>query len=426
MALHAWRQADGTLSYSGVWHKTASGTSGTASFQNGLSEADVPGAVAQQSGSLIDLDLAAAAPPPSAKERNASALRAAEAALKAKPDDLNARLGRATAYFQLGDNQKVIDDLNAVIEKAPQVIVAYQYRAIAHARLGHKDQARADLERFQKGSSSESQKLYLAAIVAAELDEGTVQAFEKLDAALQKQPQDSGLYYDAACAYALASQAIARKDQARSTPLSERALGLLRTAIQNGYTDYKHIQEDADLDPIRELPVFAEIMKAGHLDRSYAAVWMGDFRFEASLLLGLDPTVHRQRCRELVKQGYRVAALSVARTSAESSPITASVWHRPVIAEETKDRLAERQARAAVALLKLGKAEGVFPLLAHSADPRLRSFIVNWLSPLGADPKLLAAELDRLDSPATPPRADPPPERWTPSSSIPRPRYVGP
>ena len=66
-----------------------------------------------------------------------------------------------------------------------------------------------------------------------------------------------------------------------------------------------------------------------------------------------------------------------------------------MIAEVTKDRLAERQARAAVALLKLGKAEDVFPLLAHSADPRLRSFIVNWLNPLGADPHRISAELDR-------------------------------
>ena len=64
-------------------------------------------------------------------------------------------LGRL-AYFQLGENQKAIDDLNAVIEKAPQTAVAYQYRAIAHARLGHKDQARADLAQFQKGDSTES------------------------------------------------------------------------------------------------------------------------------------------------------------------------------------------------------------------------------------------------------------------------------
>ena len=58
-----------------------------------------------------------------------------------------------------------------------------------------------------------------------------------------------------------------------------------------------------------------------------------------------------------------------------------------MVTEEIKDRLAERQARAAVALLRMGKTDEVMPLLRHSADPRLRSFIVNWLNPLGADPK---------------------------------------
>jgi formylglycine-generating enzyme required for sulfatase activity len=70
--------------------------------------------------------------------------------------------------------------------------------------------------------------------------------------------------------------------------------------------------------------------------------------------------------------------------------------------EMVKDRLAERQARAAIALLRMGKADDVFRLLRHSPDPRLRSFIVNWLSPLGADPKILAAELDRIDPNAKP------------------------
>ena len=66
--------------------------------------------------------------------------------------------------------------------------------------------------------------------------------------------------------------------------------------------------------------------------------------------------------------------------------------------ERAKDERAERQARAAVALVRLGHADEVWPLLKHSADPRLRSFIVNWLSPLGADPHAIAAELTRLDS----------------------------
>jgi len=214
------------------------------------------------------------------------------------------------------------------------------------------------------------------------------------------------LHYDAACAYALASQPLAKKDPAKGRDRAERAIRLLQTAIQNGYSDYNHMQEDTDLDLIRDLPAFIDIMKAGRLDRSYAAVWAGDFRFEASPLLGLDPTTHLQRCRELVAQGYRMVTLSVARTSPEAPPITASVWHRPVITEETRDRLAERQARAAVALLRMGKAGEIMPLLRHSADPRLRSFIVNWLSPLGADPKILAAELERLPATAQPTPAE--------------------
>ena len=74
----------------------------------------------------------------------------------------------------------------------------------------------------------------------------------------------------------------------------------------------------------------------------------------------------------------------------------------PEATEVEKDGLAKRQARAAVALIRMDKAEEVWSLLRHSADPRLRSFIVNWLSPLGADPKLIVAELDRIDPNAKP------------------------
>jgi formylglycine-generating enzyme required for sulfatase activity len=88
--------------------------------------------------------------------------------------------------------------------------------------------------------------------------------------------------------------------------------------------------------------------------------------------------------------------------------------------EEAKDRLATRQARAAIALVRLGRAEAVWTLLRHGADPRLRSFIVNWLDPLGADPRILAAELAHLDSVrrGSPDPADRPPEGL--QSSIPR------
>jgi eukaryotic-like serine/threonine-protein kinase len=232
--------------------------------------------------------------------------------------------------------------------------------------------------------------------VAVELGEETDPALEAIESALKIQPQDSVLHYDAACAYAQASQALLGRDRASSQAFRERAVHLLQRAIEEGYADHKEIAENADLDPIRELPAFAGIMKPGHFERSYAAVWTGEFRFEANPLVGLDPTAALERAQKLASQGYRMVALSVARTSPHGPPMTASVWHRPVIAEETRDRLAARQARAAVTLIRMGQARQIMPLLRHSADPRLRSFIVNWLHPLGADPKLIAAELDRL------------------------------
>jgi serine/threonine protein kinase/formylglycine-generating enzyme required for sulfatase activity len=406
VTLHAWRQADDTLCYSGVWGKAATGTADAASSQIGQSEAALPGKFARSSGSLLDLDVTAAPPPMSTKRRAAAALQTAAAALKADPDDTSARLTRASARLDLGDSQKAIDDLDAVIKKSPQETQARVYRAIAHSRLGHKDLAKADLERYQEGNVTEGQKHYLAVVVAAEMGEGTDKAFAALEAALKEQPLDSASQYNAARAYSLASQVLAGKDQAKGRELAERAIRLLRTAIENGYADYKDMQEDTDLDPLREIPVFAEIMKAGYPDRSYTAVWAGDVRFEASPLLGLDSAAHLQRCRELASQGYRMVSLAVARTSPEGSPVTASVWHRPVITEKTKDQLAERQARAAIALLRMGKAAEVIPLLRHSADPRLRSFIVNWLSPLGADLKTIADELDRLPPTAKPTPAE--------------------
>jgi formylglycine-generating enzyme required for sulfatase activity len=94
--------------------------------------------------------------------------------------------------------------------------------------------------------------------------------------------------------------------------------------------------------------------------------------------------------------------------------------------EPAKDARAERQARAAVALIRLGHAEEVWPLLQHSADPRLRSFLVNWLNPLGVDPQAVATELARLDpSPRPAERGEGARRAGEGSESLPRPAERG-
>jgi eukaryotic-like serine/threonine-protein kinase len=50
-----------------------------------------------------------------------------------------------------------------------------------------------------------------------------------------------------------------------------------------------------------------------------------------------------------------------------------------------REKLAKRQANAAVALLKMNHPETVWPLLKHSPDPRARSYLIHRFAPLGVD-----------------------------------------
>ena len=55
-----------------------------------------------------------------------------------------------------------------------------------------------------------------------------------------------------------------------------RCLQLLKEAVKNDDADFGKLDEDAAIDPIRDDPAFAEIMKAGHPDRRYSAAWRSD------------------------------------------------------------------------------------------------------------------------------------------------------
>jgi eukaryotic-like serine/threonine-protein kinase len=58
---------------------------------------------------------------------------------------------------------------------------------------------------------------------------------------------------------------------------------------------------------------------------------------------------------------------------------------------------ARRKANAAVALVRLGRAEAAWPLLAWSSDPTVRSYITTRMDALGVDPRLIVAKLSRPD-----------------------------
>jgi formylglycine-generating enzyme required for sulfatase activity len=62
--------------------------------------------------------------------------------------------------------------------------------------------------------------------------------------------------------------------------------------------------------------------------------------------------------------------------------------------DDKRERLAKRQANAAVALLRMNQPTNVWPLLKHGPDPRVRSYLIHRLSSLGANAGAIVKQLD--------------------------------
>lgn len=377
---------DGKTHTSGIWAKAPGnatpfiGVESNYSGENHLGELQV------------DVQISKAGPAESTKQRFTQQLKAAEKALQANTDDFKARMGRAEAYLQLGEDKKALEDLSWLISKVPKIAPAFQHRAIVQARLGKLKEAKEDLAKFKELTTDPSQKAYVDAVVSAHLGEDA-EGMKRLEAVLAASAKQSGLLYNAACACSLVSRIVAEKNKSKAKSYADRAVALLKDDVAAGHTDYLHMQTDPDLDPLRQHPGFLDILKAGRLDRHYTAIWQSGTRFASTEVHGLDPSEHLTRCRALMAQGYRPASFSVAEMET-GQQVAASVWHRPVLPEDDKEMLAKRQANAAVALLKMGKPESVWPLLKHSPDPRVRSWIIHKLSLMGADPGAIVKRLE--------------------------------
>jgi serine/threonine protein kinase/formylglycine-generating enzyme required for sulfatase activity len=145
---------------------------------------------------------------------------------------------------------------------------------------------------------------------------------------------------------------------------------------------------------LADVQVDAAVGIAHSGEHRYAALWHPLPGSTSKELHGLAPNEHLTRAKELLGQGYRPVAWSAVQSDATKPLVTASVWHRPIVADEDKEKLAKRKANAAVALLKLGQPETVWPLLKHQPDPRVRSYLIHRLSSSGADPNVLLRRLD--------------------------------
>jgi hypothetical protein len=241
-----------------------------------------------------------------------------------------------------------------------------------------------------------------------------------LDAATTSDAQNADALYDAACAAALASEASVASNADRAKTYLDRAMTLLDQAVAHGYQNAQHLRTDVDLAALHDDSRFLALADRLEGPSRYASVWRADVEFESRLLAPERVELQRAESHALAAAGYRpvaiaafevgahhVAGLARVRDVSDDGPprilansataanasTVASVWHRPLVPDVAKEELAQRQATAAAALVRMGAAERVWPLLTHQPDPRLRSYLLDRLTTYGADPATVLAQL---------------------------------
>lgn len=387
--LQGFRGLGGNQLYCGV--KSKSGGDGSWSWNQTVAELD---------GKLYpdkihwDIDPSRAAAPETTKQRNENALADAEAKLMEDSGDLSVRFARGKASFYLGQNEHALADMGHLVQHAPGFATSFLYRSILYSRLGDADAARADLQHFAERDASEAVNAYLDVIVSAYLGD-EAEAVKNLELLIEENPDKDGTLYDSACAYSVASAVYEEQDVTKAKLYADRAVGLLARAIEAGYSDYSHIQEDPDLDPLRDHDGYLELMRSGNLGLRYTAVWKESTRFESKESHGLSPEKHLEQCREFQDRGYRMVSVSAA--SIDGGIVTASVWHRPEVSREARERLARRQANAATALARLSHHDKLLPALRVTDDPESLTQFVHRCRAEGITPVQLLACLALAD-----------------------------
>jgi eukaryotic-like serine/threonine-protein kinase len=142
------------------------------------------------------------------------------------------------------------------------------------------------------------------------------------------------------------------------------------------------------LRPVREklLPALSKVYrdaKRRDVERSLATDILADYAadqpaFLADLLMDADDKQFAAIYAKFKDQGDQGLPILIGEIDQKLPPELPS-------SDERRETLAKRQANAAVALLRMDRPEKVWPLLKHSPDPRLRSYLIHRLSPLGAD-----------------------------------------
>lgn len=169
---------------------------------------------------------------------------------------------RGWCYELSGNDEEAMKNYNEGLEIDRSYPYLFLMRGELRLKQGNQDGAKEDFEMVVKLDTSvtDGSCRHYALHFLGKDDE----AKEWMDKLIAEDPDDSGNYYDMACLYS------------RMGKLDE-AVDALRTAFEKGYRRFPHIENDDDLDPIRSLPSFIELMEEYRLKHeNFLSGFMGE------------------------------------------------------------------------------------------------------------------------------------------------------
>lgn len=178
-----------------------------------------------------------------------SAISTMDEYVKKRPDRSYSYRERAMVKMYNKQYEDALEDLDLAVTLAPKSMRCYYCRARIYDMLGKKDKAEADYKKVleldpERNRSSET---YYTLALLGKKDEA-----EKVMSDFYKDDQDleekSNVYYNKACFYSLVGK-------------TDEAIENLKKSLENGWRDFSHIGYDPDLENIRELPKFKELIK---------------------------------------------------------------------------------------------------------------------------------------------------------------------
>ncbi|MBM3999253.1 MAG: hypothetical protein FJ297_06895 [Planctomycetes bacterium] len=271
-------------------------------------------------------------------------------------------------------------------------------RAVVLARLGKSAEAQADLESLRQRSTNDIATVaYYTALATAYLGQESA-ALADLESALES--ADEGLLYNASCAYSLLAGHVASTDPDRARKYADRAVTLLDQSLATGFRDFRNIDSDPDLDPIRSHPNFHDGLDRLHWRWCFPFASIVRDDWETAMAEGGTPEEHLGACQRLAEQGFRPLSLSVASSDVDEAMRGVSAWYRPRAAEQEVRSWAGREA----VMLALSESPSTDvdrrnDALRGRSDPDLRSGLIHFAARLGPSPD---SWIDRLGSESDP------------------------